>query len=756
MGHRSNRRLIGTVVAAAGLTAFMSAAQAAPPQEGALVQLPGTSHCYTASSNFGACTQWAELGLPMSIAITPDGRFEYIASGDPGGGNGEILLARRDPGTGALSPVVGTAGCYSNDGSGPAGPGTCTVAAGAGSGDGAGLTTSYELDGLGISSDGRYLYAVSPKLNAIVSFAIEPATGALTELPLAQNGCLTGAATAGCAPATGLLSPDSLTLSPDGTALYASSYDQNELTIFHRDPTTGALSQLSGTAGCVSDSGTSGACTADAELSKPGPVVVSADGTTVHVAAYAGKAVLTYAVGSGGALSRPAGAAGCLQDPSGPGGCSQQLTPLYGAYGLARSPDGNELYVGLYDDSGITALSTPAGSAPSLIGCTEETSATPPCADGTGLTLIGDLAAAGDGVAVYGAAGDTGLCSTCGVVAFSRDHATGALAQFAAGGGCQLTAPPTSGPEMSCATDPVAVDPYSITTSPDSNFVYAGGINNSVTPNTGWLTAYSAVAAPSCKGASATVVAGQSVTVPLACTDFDGNPLTLSVSRAPAHGAVSAIDQFHQTVTYTASAGYSGADSVSYGATDGTNSSAPASVQITVTPAGSPTTTTSTITTSTTTTSTTQTTPAPKLSRLRVSPRTVAITGRLVRHRCMPASGANTRDQQCTRLIALAVSYELNVAARVTVRIDLVLAGRIVGHGCAAPTPANKRHPQCVRLSAVPGTLSYRGVAGANSFTFTGRIGNRPLTPGSYDLFATATASRRNSVAQSASFQITH
>ncbi len=753
MSHRSNRGLLGTLVAVAASAGFASAAQAAPPQAGALAQIPGAGHCYTASGNFGACTQWAELGLPMSIAISPDGRFEYVASGDAGGGDGEILLASRNPATGVLSPVAGAAGCYSNDGSGPAGPGTCTVAPGAGSGSGNGSPSSFELDGLVISSDGRDLYAASPKLNAIVSFAIDPVTGALTELPLAQNGCLAGATTAGCAPATGLLSPDSLTLSSDGTALYATSYEGSELAIFHRDRTTGALSQLSGTAGCVSVSGSSGACATDSELSNPGPVIVSPDGTTVHVAGYSTKAVLTYTVGPGGALSRPAGGAGCLQDPRFSGGCSQQLSPLYGAYGVARSPDGNELYVGLYDDSGVTALSTPAGSTPSLIGCTEETSATSPCANGVGLTFTGDLAAAADGVAVYGAAGDGSTCQACGVVAFSRDPATGVLTQYAAGGGCQLAAPPTSGPDASCATDPVAVDAYSITTSPDSEFVYAGGFNNSVTPNTGWLTVYYAVAPPRCQSASATVVAGQSVTLPLTCTDLDGNPITLSVSAPPAHGTLGAIDQVHQTVTYTASAGYSGADNVGYGATDGTNSSAPASVQITVTPAGAATTTSTT--TSTTTTSIAQT-PAPKLSRLRISPHTVAITGRLVRHRCMPANGANTRDQHCTRRIALGVSYQLNVAARVTLTIDLVLAGRIDGHRCVAPTRANRRNRQCVRLSAVPGTLTYAGVAGANGFTFTGTIGNQLLTPGSYELFATAKAGGRNSVAQSAAFQITH
>jgi hypothetical protein len=59
-------------------------------------------------------------------------------------------VAARNPTTGALTPVSGTAGCYSNDGSSLAGTNTCTNVPGVGA-------AYYDLKSLAISSDGRFL-----------------------------------------------------------------------------------------------------------------------------------------------------------------------------------------------------------------------------------------------------------------------------------------------------------------------------------------------------------------------------------------------------------------------------------------------------------------------------------------------------------------------------------------------------------------------------------------------------------------------
>ncbi len=747
MDRRWRRSVLGALLAVVSLAASAAAAQAAVPQVGGLVPLPGAAHCYTASGNGGDCTSWPALGLPVSVAIAPGGKLAYVASGDVGSGTGEILAAKRDPASGALTPIAGSAGCYSNTGSSTAGPGTCTVAAGAGSGDAneaGGAPPSYELDGLQISADGRYLYAASPRLSAIVWFAIDPTSGAL-----AWSGCLTGVSTPGCTAATELPGPDSLTLSPDGQTLYASSYDDPELTIFHRDPTTGALTQLPAPNGCVTFGGNAGACTADPLLGLSGPVVVSPDGRTIHVAQFSNNSLLTYTVGAGGALSHPSGAAGCVQDPSASGGCLS-LAPLSGAYALAGSPDGKQLYVGDYGvEGGIAALSTPAGGAPSLIGCAFEALPAIPagCAPGAGLGYAGDVVAAPDGAAVYAADGNGLACGSCGVVAFARDAATGALTQYTAAAGCQVSQPTPSSAEASCGNDPVAQAPYAIAVSPDSNFVYAGGFGTGVP---GWLTAYQAVARPSCQSASETVATGQTATLPLTCTDFDGNPLTVSVSGMPGHGMLGTVDQAHQTVQYTAASGYTGTDAVAFSASDGTNSSVSAPVQITVTgtgaQSGSPT---------TMTTTTAAGAMAPVLSGLRISPRSVAVAGRLVGNRCEATSAANLQARRCMRTIALHVTYRLNVPARVVVTLERVLPGRTAGHRCVVPGPSNRSGRKCVRLVAVRGMLTFRGTGGGNAFTFPGKIGRTVLAPGSYELVAIASAGGRTSRPETAAFTLT-
>jgi hypothetical protein len=742
MDPRWRRSVLGALLALVSLATSAGAAQAAVPQVGGLVQLPGAAHCYTASGNGGGCTAWPQLGLPVSIAIAPSGKLAYVASGDVGSGTGEILAAQRDAATGALSPIAGTAGCYSNTGSSSAGPGSCTVAAGAGSGDateGVGGST-YELDGLQISSDGHYLYAASPKLDAIVWFAIDPTSGALS-----WSGCLSGAATPGCTAVSSLLSPDSLTLSPDGQTLYASSYDQSELAIFHRDPSTGALTQLPPPAGCVTSTGNLGACTADPMLSGPGPVVVSPDGGTLHVAQFGNASLLTYTVGSGGALSRPSGAAGCVQDPSLAGPCSP-LGPLSGAYGLAQSPDGKQLYVGDYGlPGGIAAFSAPTGGTPSRIGCIFESPPAPPagCASGAGLVYAADVVAAPDGAAVYAADGDGIACGSCGVVAFARDASTGALTQYQGAAGCQLSQPAAGSAEASCGDDPIAQGPYALAVSPDSNFVYAGGFNGAP----GWLTAYQAVAPPGCQSTNVSVTAGQTVTLPLTCTDLDGNPVTVSVSGAPAHGTLGTIDQPTQTVQYTAVPGYSGTDTVGFGASDGTNSSPSATVQITVSaitvPPGTPLNITPSVNPV-----------APVLSGLRIARRSIALTGRLVHNHCQATSAVNRQDRQCRRTISVGVSYRLNVAARVVVTVDRLLPGRMAGHRCAVPSPANRAGRKCVRSVAVRGMLTFSASAGGNAFTFTGRIGRTVLGPGSYKLVANASAGGRSSVPDTATFTL--
>ena len=89
--------------------------------------------------------------------------------------------------------------------------------------------------------------------------------------------------------------------------------------------------------------------------------------------------------------------------------------------------------------------------------------------------------------------------------------------------------------------------------------------------------------APTCQDVTRKTKVGTAVSIPLTCTDPDGDALTLSKVTDPAHGTLGAIDQAAKTVTYTPNGGYFGPDSFTYKASDGTASSAPATVSITVT-----------------------------------------------------------------------------------------------------------------------------------------------------------------------------
>jgi VCBS repeat-containing protein len=66
-------------------------------------------------------------------------------------------------------------------------------------------------------------------------------------------------------------------------------------------------------------------------------------------------------------------------------------------------------------------------------------------------------------------------------------------------------------------------------------------------------------------------------------TDVDGDPLTYSVVDGPAHGTLTIFDSSTGAFTYTPAAGYSGSDSFTFKANDGTVDSNTATVSINVT-----------------------------------------------------------------------------------------------------------------------------------------------------------------------------
>jgi hypothetical protein len=112
-----------------------------------------------------------------------------------------------------------------------------------------------------------------------------------------------------------------------------------------------------------------------------------------------------------------------------------------------------------------------------------------------------------------------------------------------------------------------------------------------------------------------------------------------------------------------------------------------------------------------------------------------------------PASfrAANIGASVIASRVGTRVSDRLSEPARITFTVQRVLAGRRSGKRCVAPKPSNQGKRRCMRYKSIPGSFARTGTAGANSFTFTGRIGGKALPRGGYRLLAVAKDAAGNS-----------
>ena len=102
-------------------------------------------------------------------------------------------------------------------------------------------------------------------------------------------------------------------MSPDGDNVYVASLSSDAVAAFSRDHTTGALTQLAGTVGCVSETGNGGSCADGQALDRPRSVAVSPDGRNVYVAAETSDAVAAFSRDqTTGRLAQLAGTASCV------------------------------------------------------------------------------------------------------------------------------------------------------------------------------------------------------------------------------------------------------------------------------------------------------------------------------------------------------------------------------------------------------------------------------------------------------------
>jgi DNA-binding beta-propeller fold protein YncE len=582
------------------------------------------------------------IGDGRDIVVTSDGQWAYLVNQhvQPSDPAAAIVLFRRDPMTGALTQLLGSAGCISTDGSSQDGPGTCQT-----------LATLGRPFGISISSDDDFLYVTDHSTPSHLHvLARDRNTGALSEVQcLSQSPAPTG-----CAVGRVLGSGKSVVLSPDGRHAY--SGDVSGVSVFDRDPVTGVLTQLSGAAGCVTATGNddtgAATCASGRVLSGTEALALAPAGATLYAATDHGVAV--FHVAEDGSLTQLSGADGCSSlsgsDDHGNQSCATGRGIAF-PFGLALSPDGRSLYV-------ISDNNDPA-----------------------------------DGVAI-----------------FSVDAATGTATQLPGPAGCITADGSSDGVAGACANAGPALEGiYDPTVSPDGATVYLPGYDGQT------LGIYRRETGPGCQAASGVTPYQTATTVALHCIDSDGDPVAASIVTAPSHGTLLAIDQATGSVVYTPRAGYSGTDSFTFAASDGTNASNPASAAIVVASPGarrpSPTVPSGGVTRP-------KATPPPRLTELRLSRGTL----REVR------SGRSRTP--------LTFSFVLTEAARVTLTFTRKVTGRRV-------------------REVTLGTLVLKGRVGRNRVTFDGRLPRRGWLPlGRITVTAVATAQGHRSAARQLSFLV--
>jgi DNA-binding beta-propeller fold protein YncE len=382
---------------------------------------------------------YSGLGNIRAIAVSADGKSVYTASGS------DDAIARFD--RDVLTNVLTYRDCLSGDTApGPDGSGACTEVPGAQAG---GVHSGLDFpQGLAVSPDGKSVYVASVGDDAVTRFERDVDSGALT-----FGDCITGDldADAQClilptAVATGADSGmdglRAVVVSPDGKSAYAIATEDDAVIRFDRDLDTGALFSL----GCISGETESDDCELipsatsqghDSGLDAPFGLALSADGTSLYVAARDDDAVarftrdpdtggLTYE----GCISGES-ASDCTHVPSATtDGLDSGLDELYA---LAVSPDGASVYAVSERDDAVVRFTRDTdtgalgyegcitGETESGAACTEIASATSTGAS-SGLDKARSVAVTPDGASVYVASpADDAMAR------FDRDRGTGAL-----------------------------------------------------------------------------------------------------------------------------------------------------------------------------------------------------------------------------------------------------------------------------------------------------------------------------------------
>jgi len=562
------------------------------------------------------------------------------------------------------------------------------------------------------------------------------ALGELTQKP-GDAGCISQGGVGGCRPGIGLLGAFDVAVSPDGNNVYVASRGADAVAIFKRSP-DGALEQLPGTAGCISESGVGG-CQSGKALNRANSVAVSPDGKNVYVASIVSNAVAIFKRSPDGTLEQLPGTAGCISQSGGLVGCSPG-NGLTFAFGLSVSPDGKNVYVASANDDAVAILNrNPDGTLeqlPGTAGCiSQEEFGVAGCRPGIGLHSAASIFTSPDGRAVYVAS--TGLSDS--VAIFDRNP-DGTLHQLPGTAGCvsqsrsrecQLGIGLVGATDVAASSDGKTVyvasagsDAVAIFTRNDdgtleqlpgtAGCISQGGIGG-CRPGNGLDTAEAITTSPD--GGNIYVASAQSDAVAIFNRNPDG-----TLEQPP--GAAGCISQ-----------GGIGGCRPGIGLDFASNvSTSPDGKNLYVTSAGSGEGSDAVAIFDRAGPPARADTLAPTVSGFKLAPK---------RFKAAPKGRSSFR-------------FKLSEPAAVEIVVDRVRPGRKAGKRCKKPTPKLARRPRCKRFIGVGKTLSFQNrPAGDNKIAFNGKLSGRALKRGLYRASLTAKDPAGNSSApQSARFTV--
>jgi DNA-binding beta-propeller fold protein YncE len=337
----------------------------------------------------GFCTDGDALLGADALAVSPDGKSVYVASGSSNG----IAWLARDAASGKLTP----AGCIKNF------PRADRCRAG------------FALEsptGVAVSPDGTSVYVTSAKPGAVSAFARDPATGGLEPVMCVSESGSDGL----CADGTALSGASGVSVSPDGRQVVVTAAGVGGVTTYARDAADGSLTPQA----CLLDKAPKGgSCMSAPQLAGASGSAITPDGKTVVVASVTDQALALFSRNADtGALSPSA----CYvhEDPKGDDAVDSEdeeetdeedeaeeaqsdckpAKALYAPREVVVSPDGRGVFT-IGGDTLAAFQRDPASGALTETGCAEGVLSYKSCSETRGLFEGRGLAVSGDARSLY-------------------------------------------------------------------------------------------------------------------------------------------------------------------------------------------------------------------------------------------------------------------------------------------------------------------------------------------------------------------